>query len=280
MGSDNVLVVRVDCTEPDGWWYDGGGIYRNVWFTAIESPGPVIAPFGLYVGGSKPTGSIAWDSAGNPSADAILMPMVEIWNNGSATSAFSLTVTVKDSAGKIVGTSSGTGSSGAGDVINWAPKTAITMTKAAVWHPVNPPNTPALYTATAVRYAFFDRDLHSKMPLISTPARLKLLHACVQWHFSRASTFLPVDTVICVQTLKELTVGGVVVDSVTETFGVRRTFWDAEKGFILNDKPFKILGNARCSSLSSSQPSLATNGQTIQDLWQRAVLFPLAANPP
>ena len=39
MGADNVLVVRVDCTEPDGWWYDGGGIYRNVWFTAIESPG-------------------------------------------------------------------------------------------------------------------------------------------------------------------------------------------------------------------------------------------------
>jgi beta-galactosidase len=39
LGKENVLVVRVDCTEPDGWWYDGGGIYRNVWFTTIESPG-------------------------------------------------------------------------------------------------------------------------------------------------------------------------------------------------------------------------------------------------
>jgi beta-galactosidase len=26
----NVLAVHVDATAPDGWWYDGGGIYRNV----------------------------------------------------------------------------------------------------------------------------------------------------------------------------------------------------------------------------------------------------------
>lgn len=29
-GEDNVLAVHVDATQPDGWWYDGGGIYRNV----------------------------------------------------------------------------------------------------------------------------------------------------------------------------------------------------------------------------------------------------------
>ena len=29
LGAENVLVVRVDCTQPDGWWYDGGGIYRH-----------------------------------------------------------------------------------------------------------------------------------------------------------------------------------------------------------------------------------------------------------
>ena len=49
--------------------YDGGGIYRNVWFTAVESPGPVIAPWGVYCGGSVPTGAISWDAQGNPSAD-------------------------------------------------------------------------------------------------------------------------------------------------------------------------------------------------------------------
>jgi hypothetical protein len=45
-----------------------------------------------------------------------------------------------------------------------------------------------------VRCAFFDGGLHSRMPLVPTPARLKLLYACVQWHSSRVSTFLPVHT--------------------------------------------------------------------------------------
>jgi hypothetical protein len=55
-----------------------------------------------------------------------------------------------------------------------------------------------------VRCAFFDRDLHSRMPLVSIPARLKLLHAFDQWHSSRVVTILPVDTVHSVQTLKVL----------------------------------------------------------------------------
>jgi hypothetical protein len=50
--------------------------------------------------------------------------------------------------------------------------------------------------------------LHSRMPLVhtharcNTPARLKLEHACAQYHSSRVATFLPVHTVHCVQTTK------------------------------------------------------------------------------
>lgn len=29
-GEDNSIAVRVDCSQYDGWWYDGGGIYRDV----------------------------------------------------------------------------------------------------------------------------------------------------------------------------------------------------------------------------------------------------------
>lgn len=35
-GEDNVLTVRVDPVVPEGWWYEGGGIYRHVWL--IEVP--------------------------------------------------------------------------------------------------------------------------------------------------------------------------------------------------------------------------------------------------
>jgi hypothetical protein len=37
--------------------------------------------------------------------------------------------------------------------------------------------------------SFFPTDLHSRMPLVPKPARLKLVIACDQWHASRVSTF-------------------------------------------------------------------------------------------
>jgi len=32
----NVIVVRVDAGEYEGWWYEGAGIYRHVWLTATD----------------------------------------------------------------------------------------------------------------------------------------------------------------------------------------------------------------------------------------------------
>jgi hypothetical protein len=49
---------------------------------------------------------------------------------------------------------------------------------------------PAKTSRDQVRCAFSDRKLHMRMPLVLMPARLKLLHARDQWHFSRESTAL------------------------------------------------------------------------------------------
>ncbi len=35
-GSDNVLAVYVEYHKNEGWWYQGGGIYRHVWLTKTE----------------------------------------------------------------------------------------------------------------------------------------------------------------------------------------------------------------------------------------------------
>ncbi|WP_294958396.1 beta-galactosidase GalA [uncultured Flavobacterium sp.] len=44
---DNVLVLRVDATQYEGWFYEGAGIYRNV---SLESYHPVHIPeYGIYV---------------------------------------------------------------------------------------------------------------------------------------------------------------------------------------------------------------------------------------
>jgi len=46
-GGKNVLAVHVDPTKPEGWWYEGGGIYRHVWLNVAD---PVhIRPWGVFV---------------------------------------------------------------------------------------------------------------------------------------------------------------------------------------------------------------------------------------
>jgi len=35
-GGKNVLVVRCDARQAEGWWYEGGGIYRHVWLTKTD----------------------------------------------------------------------------------------------------------------------------------------------------------------------------------------------------------------------------------------------------
>ena len=43
----NLVAVRVDSTGREGWWYEGGGIYRHVWLTVKE---PVYLPEdGIYI---------------------------------------------------------------------------------------------------------------------------------------------------------------------------------------------------------------------------------------
>ena len=46
-GGSNVLVVRVDASRTEGWFYEGAGIYRHVWLVKV---GPVhVAHWGTYV---------------------------------------------------------------------------------------------------------------------------------------------------------------------------------------------------------------------------------------
>lgn len=52
----NTLVVHVDATPTDGWWYDGGGIYRSVYITVTDLLH--IIPWGIYLPSAVKEGSI------------------------------------------------------------------------------------------------------------------------------------------------------------------------------------------------------------------------------
>jgi beta-galactosidase len=55
VGGENVLTVRVDPHEFEGWWYEGGGIYRHVYLNAYQ---PLhVAPWGTYAASFVPRGN-------------------------------------------------------------------------------------------------------------------------------------------------------------------------------------------------------------------------------
>ena len=48
---ENILAVYVDTSEHEGWWYEGGGIYRHVWL--IKTSQIAVDLWGIYVNPQK-----------------------------------------------------------------------------------------------------------------------------------------------------------------------------------------------------------------------------------
>ena len=91
-GGTNVLVVRVDASRFEGWFYEGAGIYRHVWLTT-ENPVHV-AEWGTYVATTSLSGS-----------NATLTIQTDVTNqSGSATVSGSLTSTILDANSNAVAT--------------------------------------------------------------------------------------------------------------------------------------------------------------------------------
>ena len=93
-GAENLLAVYVDPSDFEGWWYEGGGIYRHVWLNIVD---PVhVAPWGVYV-----TSEVA-DVTGTPSAKLHIETTVA--NRTEKGQECSVVSTVLDPDGRTVGT--------------------------------------------------------------------------------------------------------------------------------------------------------------------------------
>jgi beta-galactosidase len=91
-GGTNVLVVRVDASRFEGWFYEGAGIYRHVWLTT-ENPVHV-AEWGTYVATTSLAGS-----------NATITVQTDVANQtGTATVNGSLTSAILDANSNAVAT--------------------------------------------------------------------------------------------------------------------------------------------------------------------------------
>ncbi len=87
-GGTNVVAVRVDATMEEGWFYEGAGIYRDVWLN-ITSP-LHIAPWGMFVSSDVKENS------------ADVTARATITNDGTNEAVFIIRQTILDAKGKEV----------------------------------------------------------------------------------------------------------------------------------------------------------------------------------
>lgn len=91
LDGENVIAVRVDSTGREGWWYEGGGIYRHVWLEVKEQVH--IEPYSLYVSASDIDIS---------KKTAMLRVQVDIQNYFVEQKKIAFQAVIKDAEGKIV----------------------------------------------------------------------------------------------------------------------------------------------------------------------------------
>jgi len=95
IGERNELVVLVDPRVAEGWWYEGGGIYRHVWLNVTD---PLhVAPLGTQI-----TSIIEGVSSEAPSADVTIKTRVV--NQSPDAQAATLRSTILDPQGVAVAT--------------------------------------------------------------------------------------------------------------------------------------------------------------------------------
>lgn len=126
--------MRVDANLNEGWFYEGGGLYRGV---ALVKTNPVrVATGGVFV-----TATVQKPFTYTSAAHATVSPSTELLNAGSATVDYTLYSLVEDDSGEVVASSSMKGTL-APTVTPQIVQQVLPMTDVKLWSP----DQPYLYT--------------------------------------------------------------------------------------------------------------------------------------
>ena len=120
---DNVILVRVDASEFEGWWYEGCGMYRHVWLTVADTLH--VGHWGAYV--TTPTIN---------QATATVRMCTTVCNDGSQEKLCTLRSTIVDAQGAVVGQVESTASIAAGTSLAF--DQAMQVSQPQLWSPDRP----------------------------------------------------------------------------------------------------------------------------------------------
>ena len=128
-GAENVVAVYVDTSEHEGWWYEGAGIYRNVWLDISDAAS--LTRDGVFVHPERISDGV-WQ-----------MPVdVEIRNDGFTVANINVECVARDMAGQEVARMSG-------DISVPARRTdTLNLTKKVLSPALWDTESPNLYTLT------------------------------------------------------------------------------------------------------------------------------------
>ncbi len=116
----NVIAVKCDPGEAQGWWYEGGGIYRHVWLTIAE---PVhVAPYGVYINAGRKEGG-QWQVE--------LETAIE--NESDAAEELRVVQTITDAAGQVIASGEGKVQAAAGVQTTLRQELAVPEEKVKPW---------------------------------------------------------------------------------------------------------------------------------------------------
>ncbi len=203
-GGTNVLVVRVDASRSEGWFYEGAGIYRHVW---MEKLSPLyVEPDGLFVW-STFSNNVPGDTAAihvqahlinyQPDPADLTVRCQVIAPDGSVAGRFESKTSMADYSKKTVELSAVIGAS----------------------------------LLTAARKIPVPSGIYGMAPQLVSPPSVK--QGVVLWSPESPSLYKLITTIES---------RGKIMDHVETEFGLRTIAFDAANGFLLNGKPYVIKG--------------------------------------
>ncbi|HTO05308.1 MAG TPA: beta-galactosidase GalA [Opitutus sp.] len=126
-GRENTLTVQVD-PRYDGWWYEGGGIYRHVRLVAVD---PIhIEPNGVFI-----APAVA-DPGDGVHADATAVVQTDIANTSAASASVTVANEILDADGRVVARASSIHELGLGG--HQKVTQEIALSRSTLWSPQNP----------------------------------------------------------------------------------------------------------------------------------------------